>query len=82
MQTKHLKFQPRLILDLESPPETNGTLGFPIRASESQMLTKVKLSSNFTTFVTLDLNSSFQLQIRLRNFSQTLFDILKLLELT
>jgi len=31
----------RLILDLESPPKTNGNLGIPIRASEPQMLTKV-----------------------------------------
>ena len=79
---KHLKIQPRLILDLESPPETNGTLGFPIRASKSQMLTKVNSNSKFTTYATLDLKSSFQLQIRLRNFTQTRFDILKLMEST
>ena len=53
MQTKLLKIQPRLILDLESPTETNGTLGFPIRASEPQMLTKVKLSSQFHNFMQL-----------------------------
>ena len=35
------KIQTRLILDLESPSEINGTLRISIRASEPQMLTKV-----------------------------------------
>uniref|UniRef100_A0A0V0ITX7 Putative ovule protein n=1 Tax=Solanum chacoense TaxID=4108 RepID=A0A0V0ITX7_SOLCH len=52
-QTEHLKIQPRLILDLESPPETNGTLGISIRASEPHMLTKVNSLSKFHNFSNL-----------------------------
>ena len=41
------KIQTRLIQDLESPAETNGTLEISIRASKSQMLTKVNSNSKF-----------------------------------
>ena len=40
-QTERLKIQPRLILDLESSPESNGALGIPFRAPEPRLLTKV-----------------------------------------
>ena len=40
-QMERLKIQRSLILDLKSPPESNNTLGIPIRAPEPRLLTKV-----------------------------------------